>query len=304
LTTNKDAVITLHTSADRPGSEAYNKALAEQRGREWAQELRELGVVARIEIVAHGERFAREADKSPMSTREPSDRDPEDKKSDPRYRTGVMEVRLPEAQQGVDPKKFEGQNVNDVYDKGKEIAKEKLDPLGEKVRAHVPLRPNESLPDSTKDPVETVKNIAGVAKDTLDALLTRDPKELPEKVAGPVFDFVAGITGAKHQMEKEVEAKRKPNHRAIAEGAASGFDPNHTSSWKPEDAQQRALFDEAKSTVQGLSGTEKLQLGFFLTQNYTDGEKTFKDVAPKMDGVSFRGGVERYFGNDEHFNRR
>jgi outer membrane protein OmpA-like peptidoglycan-associated protein len=289
-----DAKVYLHSSASRPGAEANNQKLTEQRGAEVKKELEARGVKAQITVVPLGEREARQDDRSPMSAKEPSDRDPEDRVDDPWDRTTRVDIRPAAEKTGVDPKRLEGEDIKRTVNRGEDVFKEVLDPLGEKVRDQAPLPKNPILPDPARDPKEFLGQLADIIPDALkDA--ANPAKAVGKKVPAFVFEE------ARDQWRKEVEEKRDPLFRAIAEGAASGLDPGYKSAWKPENAEQKALYDEARRSVQGLSEQERLQLGAYLTNYATQFETTVNYLAPRMEGSHFRSGVERIFSSDKHF---
>jgi len=290
--------VTIFPSASRPGTEAYNQRLTEERGVALKRELEERGFRAQIKLVPLGERAAREDDRSPMSVKEPSDQDPQDRVDDPWDRTARIEIRGNIPETGVDPKRFDGEEIKDVVNKGNQVVKEKLEPLGEKVREQVPLEGNPAAPDPSNKPEEFAQQASEFIFDAISSPVQKGA----EIAVGALLEAI----GARDAMREETREKRKPLYRAVAEGVAAGYDASYAnkSSWKPENAEQKALYEAGKRTVEGLNDAEKLQLGAFLTNYATQWETSVNYLAPRMDGYSVRTGLVRYFSSEKHFEHK
>ncbi len=294
-------VVTIKAMASRPGTEAYNQRLTEQRGEALTKELQGLGVQAQIKVEAVGEQEARKADRSLMSPRPPSDNDKADGRDNAIFRTATIEIEPFATDADFNAENVTGQRLskarlNDELAKGEQTFEQKIaGTLGEQVRKIHPSPENPFLPRPSRDPDEFLGQAGEQIKD-----FATDPKETIAKMGAGIF-----LDGAIIKMQEQVAIQRQPAYDAIAQGVAGGLDPSYADSnnWQPKDDAQRALYDGAKRTVEGLSEREQEQLGLFLTQRGTEFEQSYNYLTPRLDGSHFRDGVTRYFDSDKHYDR-
>jgi outer membrane protein OmpA-like peptidoglycan-associated protein len=294
-------VVTLHVSASQPGTERYNHQLTDKRGAALARELEDRGVAAQIRIRPLGESLAgRAATLAPTSLLgdggRPATHD------DARFRTARIVIEPHAGSVAVEPEKIQGQRpdgarLRETLERGERVFEEKIaKTLGEKVRTIIPPRENPLLPTPSRDPKEFAGQLAQEGYDWA----TGAREKAAEMAVGILGD------GAYLEMQEEVARKREPLFRAAAEGVAAGLDPDHAerSRWQPRSEQERALFQEARRQVEGMTAPEKEQLGLFLTQWATQFETSFDYLLSEAGGPSYRKGVTDFFASDKHFHRQ
>jgi hypothetical protein len=294
--------LTIYTMASRPGGEAHNLRLSQRRGEELAMELRAEGVRAEIRIEALGEVPARP--RVSMSLRPPSDRDRADARDDARFRTAHIEITPHAGKVELTGKRIEGsysplERLDDDVEQGERIFREKIaTPLGERVRELHKLPENPVAPDPSADPGEWLHQAEKISKDA-----AKNPfRTLGKFVVGSFYEM------ARDEWRKEVARQRRPLYESIAEGVASGLDPGFEPRAQPSGVR-RELFDQAKTTVEGLSEKERDQLAFFLIESRRSsrldsvGEaRSYDYILQRMEGTSYKWAVVDRFGR-RHFER-
>ena len=208
-----------------------------------------------------------------MSLRPPSDNDKADGRDNAMFRT-ANDRDQPFATdeqfnaENVTGQRLSKQRLNAELAKGEQTFEEKIaGTLGEQVRKIHPSPENPFLPRPSRDPDEFL----GQAGEQIFDFAT-DPKETIAQMGAGIF-----LDGAIIKMKEQVAIQRQPAYDAIAQGVAGGLDPSYAdlNSWQPKDDAQRALYDGAKRTVEGLSEREQEQLGLFLTQRGTEFEQSY-----------------------------
>jgi outer membrane protein OmpA-like peptidoglycan-associated protein len=266
----------LYVSGSRPGTAEYNQRLTEQRGEELKRELIEKhGVKAKITIVPLGERAARTDDQSPMSLKEPSDRDPQDRIDDPWDRTAKIVIQ-PQSDSTKDKPILSLDRARQLPQDiraGEEIAKE-FEKLGEQVRKEFPLPENPFGDVPSRDPGEFGKQILDKAKepikDTIKGVLKKDGLAVPKAVGKAVGKIFLGseYEGLVRTQQREVvEKQRNRYYGVLSAGAASGLDSSYIDKYHhPRNDLEQKLFDTAKQFVKNLSPLAKHQLHVYLTE--------------------------------------
>lgn len=314
------AVIRFHVSASRTGSAEYNQRLTEERGETIERHVEEFGVAAQVEVVAHGESLAREADRSLMQLDPPSDAEADasraDRRDDPGARVAIVEV-IPYIssawfEEGETVDVLDAQPIDEAYREGEREWNENVAPLGEAVREMEPSPENPIREDPSSDPFEFLdqfwEEYGGTAKKALKQPVgvSTIAKLLGKELAGTFYEVLV-----RNQQIKEIPDQRLPGYRAIAEGLASSLDSEYTPYWTPEAGPYRRLFERAHRAGEQMSKRERRQLKIYLVERdrnfekYSVGEPISAEYVIKhFDGSSYSRGILHCFQQDKHFDRQ
>ncbi len=269
---DRRAVLRVETWASRPGSEAYNLKLTEERAQVLANLLRKQGFIGHIEKVPHGEALPH-FDHTPMALDRPAPRSKDNAQDDATDRvaivTNIVHLGPPvdfEAELAPSDQEEE-RGLNQAMKSGEATFKVIANDIGERARNLFPIDDNPFGDEPSADPAELGAQVGEQAKEVVKAVLSgpKAPAEVAKILAkytlGTLFEGVV-----REKWKAEVAAKRMPLYAAFADGAAGALDPTFVRTMFSDPNQQK-MSDSAYDALSRLSEIDKENVTQYLVED-------------------------------------